>query len=249
MLLKNKIALVTGASRGIGKSISLTFAREGASLILTCLDDKKNLQAVKTEAELMGAKVLDVVGDIASANFCESLIEKAIGRFGTIDILVNCAGIITRPHIEEMSMDEWHNVIDVNLNGTLYLCRKTLPIMREQKYGKIINITSQMAHMPHPGASPSYEVSKAGITALTRHLALQYAKYNICVNNIAPGSIDTDLAKNMKQAVRQKLKDAIPMERLGEVEEVSDCALFLASKMSSYVTGTTIHVNGGSLFQ
>ena len=249
MLLKNKIALVTGASRGIGKSISLTFAREGASLVLICLDDKKNLQAVKTEAKLMGAKVLDVVGDVASANFCESLIEKAIGYFGTIDILVNCAGTISRPHIEEMSMDEWHNVIDVNLNGTLYLCRKTLPIMREQKYGKIINITSQMAHMPHPGASPSYEVSKAGITALTRHLALQYAKYNICVNNIAPGSIDTDLAKNMKQSVRQKLKDAIPMGRLGEVDEVSDCALFLASKMSSYVTGTTIHVNGGSLFQ
>ena len=119
--------------------------------------------------------------------------------------------------------------------------------MRRKKYGKIINLTSQMAYTPHPSASPSYEVSKSGMTALTRHLALKYAKYNICVNNIAPGSIDTDLPKSMSNEARQRLKDAIPMQRLGDVEEVADCALFLASKMSSYITGNTIHVNGGSL--
>mgnify|MGYP005646592375 FL=1 len=104
-----------------------------------------------------------------------------------------------------------------------------------------------MAHMPHPSASPSYEVSKSGVTALTRHLAFKYAKFNICVNNIAPGSIDTDLPKSMSKEARQKLKDAVPMKRLGETAEVADCALFLASQMSSYVTGSTLHVNGGSL--
>ena len=104
-----------------------------------------------------------------------------------------------------------------------------------------------MAHTPHPSASPSYEVSKSGMTALTRHLALEYAKFNICVNNIAPGSIDTDLPKSMSKEARQKLKDAVPMQRLGDVDEVADCALFLASDMSSYVTGSTLHVNGGSL--
>ena len=104
-----------------------------------------------------------------------------------------------------------------------------------------------MAHTPHPSASPSYEVSKSGLTALTRHIALKYAKYNVCVNNIAPGSIDTDLPKSMSNEARQRLKNAVPMLRLGDTEEVADCALFLASNMSSYITGSTIHVNGGSL--
>jgi 3-oxoacyl-[acyl-carrier protein] reductase len=146
-----------------------------------------------------------------------------------------------------MSSEEWHRVIDVNLHGTLYLSKNILPIMRKRKYGKIINITSQMAHTPHPSASPSYEVSKSGVTALTRHLALEYAKFNICVNNIAPGSIDTDLPKSMSNDQRQKLKDAVPMNRLGAPEEVADCALFLSSDMASYITGSTIHINGGSL--
>ena len=247
MLLQNKIAVVTGGSRGIGKSISLTFAREGASLVLICIEDDESLQIVKKEAELFGAQVVNLIGDVSSSAFCDSIVEKAIETFGCVDILVNCAGTITRAPIEEMGIDEWHRVIDVNLHGAMYLSRKTLPSMRNQKYGKIINITSQMAHMPHPSASPSYEVSKSGMTALTRHLALQYAKYNINVNNIAPGSIDTDLPKSMTDDQRQRLKDAVPMQRLGETEEVADCALFLASDMASYITGSTIHINGGSL--
>jgi 3-oxoacyl-[acyl-carrier protein] reductase len=247
MMLENKIAVITGASRGIGRAISLTYAREGASLVLVCNKDIVSLRAVKKEAELLGAKVLNLVGDIASKDFCNEILEKTTEAFDRIDILVNCAGIIARPPVEEMSVSEWHRVIDVNLHGVLYLCRNSLPIMRKYKYGKIINLTSQMAHTPHPSASPSYEVSKSGVTALTRHLAFKYAKYNICINNIAPGSIDTDLPKSMSNDQRQKLKNAVPMQRLGSVDEVADCALFLSSNMSSYVTGSTIHVNGGSL--
>ncbi|MBT3873043.1 MAG: SDR family oxidoreductase [Flavobacteriaceae bacterium] len=245
--MQNKIAVVTGGSRGIGKSISLTFAREGASLVLIAIENDESLQIVKKEAELFGAQVVNLIGDVSSSAFCDSIVKKTIETFGRVDILVNCAGTITRAPIEEMGIDEWHRVIDVNLHGAMYLSRKTLPSMRNQKYGKIINITSQMAHIPHPSASPSYEVSKSGMTALTRHLALQYAKYNINVNNIAPGSIDTDLPKSMTDAQRQRLKDAVPMQRLGETEEVADCALFLASDMASYITGSTIHINGGSL--
>jgi 3-oxoacyl-[acyl-carrier protein] reductase len=246
-MLKNKVAIITGASRGIGKSIALTFAREGASLVLVCHKDENSLDSVKIESELLGAKVINLVGDIASNNFCDEIVSQAIESFGTVDILVNCAGSITRSVTEEMSSEEWHRVIDVNLHGTLYLSKNILPIMRKRKYGKIINITSQMAHTPHPSASPSYEVSKSGVTALTRHLALEYAKFKICVNNIAPGSIDTDLPKSMTNDQRQKLKDAVPMNRLGAPEEVADCALFLASNMSNYITGSTLHVNGGSL--
>jgi len=246
-LLQNKIAIITGASRGIGKSIALTFARNGASLVLICLQDEDALNFVKAEAELLGVKVISLVGDVASNDFCDEVVSQTLETFRTVDILVNCAGTITRSVTEEMSIKEWHRVIDVNLHSALYLSQNVLPIMRKNKYGKIINLTSQMAHTPHPSASPSYEVSKSGVTALTRHLALEYAKFNICVNNIAPGSIDTDLPKSMSSDQRQKLKDAVPMNRLGAAEEVADCALFLASGMSNYITGSTLHINGGSL--
>ena len=246
-MLKNKIAIITGASRGIGKSIALAFARNGASLVITCLQNEDSLDAVKEEAELLGVRVISLVGDVASNDFCDKVVSQSLETFGTVDILVNCAGTITRSVTEEMSNEEWHRVIDVNLHSALYLSRNVLPIMRENEYGKIINITSQMAHMPHPSASPSYEVSKSGVIALTRHLALEYAKFNICINNIAPGSIDTDLPKSMSDEARQRLKDAVPMRRLGNVEEVADSALFLASNMASYITGSTIHINGGSL--
>jgi len=246
-LLQNKIAIITGASRGIGRSIALNFAKNGASLALVCLSDQTSLDSVKKEAELLGAKVITLMGDVASKVFCNEVISETMDAFGTVDILVNSAGTITRAVTEELSSEEWHRVLDVNLSGVFYLSRSVLPIMRKNERGKIINLTSQMAHMPHPSASPSYEVSKSGVVAFTRHLALEYAKFNVCVNNIAPGSIDTDLPKSMSTEARQRLKDAIPMQRLGEVEEVANCALFLASNMSSYITGNTIHVNGGSL--
>jgi 3-oxoacyl-[acyl-carrier protein] reductase len=146
-----------------------------------------------------------------------------------------------------MTLEEWHEVINVNLHGAFHMCRLIIPGMREQKYGKVINITSQMAHTVHPSASPSYEVSKSALTALTRHLASQYASFNICINAIAPGSIDTDLPKSMTDEARLKLKNGVPMKRLGEPEEVANCALFLASDMSNYVTGVSMHINGGSL--
>jgi len=246
-LLTNKIAVISGASRGIGKGIALRFAKEGASLVLICLKNKESLNEVSKEAMAMGAKTLNIIGDVSDVSFCESVLEKTISEFDRVDILVNCAGIITRAPFEDMSLVDWHKVINVNLHGTFNLCRMFLPIMRKQNNGKVINVTSQMAFLPHPGASPSYEVSKAAITALTRHLSFQYAKYNVCINAIAPGSIDTDLPKSMSEEARAKLKSAIPMKRLVETEEVGDSALFLASSMSGYVTGTTLHINGGSL--
>lgn len=246
-LLSNKIAVISGASRGIGRDIALRFAKEGASLVLICLKNEDRLDEVRQEVEAMGAKTLSIIGDVSDVKFCELVLEQTVAEFGGADILVNCAGIITRAPFEDLNLDDWHRVIDVNLHGTFYLCRMFLPHMRSKMHGKVINVTSQMAFLPHPGASPSYEVSKAAITALTRHLSFQYAKYNVCINAIAPGSINTDLPKSMTPEARAKLENAIPMRRLGSTEEVGDCALFLASSMSDYVTGTTLHVNGGSL--
>lgn len=245
-MLKSKIAVITGGSRGLGKAIAERFAANGASLMLSALH-AEGLEAARCELRQKGAAVEILAGDLADPATSKAIIEQTIAKFGTIDILVNCAGIITRTPMAQLTAAEWHRVIDVNLHGTFYLSQAVLPIMQAKRAGKIINITSQMARLPHPSASPSYEVSKAGIAALTRHLALHYAPFNICVNAIAPGSIDTDLPKSMPPEMRQKLKGAIPLQRLGEPAEVGDLAVFLASTQSNYITGATINISGGSL--
>jgi len=245
-MLKNKVAIITGGSRGIGRAIAHKFAINGASLVLIA-NDRDDLDQVANEIKEIGAPVRIVAGDVAIPDLSNEAVQSALGEFGTVDILVNCAGIITRTPVEELSLDEWNRVIDVNLHGTFHMCRAVLPIMRVKGQGKIVNISSQMAKLPHPSASPSYEVSKAGQIALTRHFAYHYAQYNICVNAIAPGSINTQMPQSMSPEARELLRKAIPLQRLGEPSEVADCALFLASPMSSYITGETIDVNGGTL--
>jgi len=247
--IENEIAVITGASRGIGRDIALTFAKHGASLLLTCFKDNCALNAVAEEARSYGVKVITKLGDVSDQQFCASLLKECKDAYGDATILVNSAGTITRTKFEELEQAEWNRVLDVNLHGSYNMCRQFIPGMKEMNKGSVILLTSQMAFMPHPSASPSYEVSKAGITALVRHLAFQYAPYNVRINSLAPGSIDTDMPKSMSELAREKLRNGVPMKRLGEPEEVAQCALFLASGMSSYVTGTTIHVNGGSLMQ
>lgn len=246
MILQDKVAIVTGGSRGIGRAIAQKFAENGASLFLVALHEEGLLQA-KKEMRAMGVKIDTLYGDIADPDTSQKTVSQVLELFGTVDILVNCAGTITRAPVADLSVEQWRRVIDVNLHGTFYLSQAVLPIMRKKEYGKIINITSQMARLPHPSASPSYEVSKAGMVALTRHLAYHYAKHHICVNAIAPGSIDTDLPKSMSPEARQKLKDIVPLKRLGEPEEVGSLALFLASDDSNYITGATMNISGGSL--
>lgn len=245
-MLKKRAAIITGGSRGIGRAIAQKFAEHGASLLLVALHEERLLQA-KQEISKLGVKVDILDGDIAEPDFSQKILHRALDQFGTVDILVNCAGTITRSPVTTLTLEDWHRVINVNLSGTFYLSQAVLPVMSEKNKGKIINITSQMAKMPHPSASPSYEVSKAGMIALTRHLAYHYAKYNICVNAIAPGSIDTDLPKSMSPEARQRLKNAIPLQRLGDPLEVGSLALFLASDDSNYITGATVNISGGSL--
>jgi len=245
-MLKNKVAIITGGSRGIGYAIARKFADNGASLILIALHEERLSKAQK-EIRKTGGNVEILFGDIAEPDFSQRIVKRTLEIFGTIDILVNCAGIITRTPVDSLSLKEWHRVIDVNLHGTFYLSQAVLPVLCAKKYGKIINITSQMAKLPHPNASPSYAVSKAGMVALTRHLAYHYAQYNICVNAIAPGSIDTDLLKTMPPEARQRFRNAIPLQRLGDPQEVGDLALFLASDNSNYITGATMNISGGSL--
>lgn len=247
IILKNKVAIITGASKGIGKAIALNFATNFAKLVLICHKDMDSLKSIQSQINQLGSETLCMKGDLAEESFCAEVIDKTISKFGKIDIVVNCAGTISRENTNDVSSSKWNYVINVNLYSAFYLTKFALPFMKSKKFGRIINITSQMAHTPHPSASSSYEVSKSGLHALTRHLALEYANDNILVNSIAPGSIDTDLPKSMTKSQRSAIENRIPLGRLGTVEEVSDCALFLASDLSTYITGSTIHINGGSL--
>jgi 3-oxoacyl-[acyl-carrier protein] reductase len=244
--LQDKVAVVTGASRGIGRAIADAYCQAGAKVVLVALHDEK-LDEAERDLRDGGAEVCKVCGDVSWPETARNAVKAASSLGAAIDILVNCAGTISRENIEQTLDESWFRVINVNLTGSFYFCREVLPKMREQRWGKIINVTSQMAFMPHPSASPSYEVSKAGLTALTRHIALHYAKFGICVNSIAPGSIDTDLPKSMSDEARAKLKAAIPLLRLGETKEVAHLAVFFGSNLSDYITGQTIAITGGSL--
>lgn len=246
MLLRNKSAIVTGSSRGIGRGIAHAFAQQGANVLLIATNEAL-LQKVAEDLGTESAEVSYLAGDIADPALSERAGAMMSERYGGVDVVVNCAGTITRPLTEDHSTESWTRVLDVNLSGPFYLCRAVLPLMRKRGSGNIINIVSQMAKLPHPGASPSYEVSKAGLLALTRHLALHYAGFGIRVNAIAPGTIKTGLQKDMRPEALEKIVNAIPMNRLGTIEEVAQVALFLASDMSSYVTGEILDVNGGSL--
>jgi 3-oxoacyl-[acyl-carrier protein] reductase len=244
MMLKNQVAIVTGATRGIGKSIAITLAQQGASMVING-NDEKLLSQLTLEIEKLGSKCFVQLGDISNPDTAAKIVNKAKENFGRIDILVNNAGINMRTPTLQMQVDDWKRVIDVNLNGTLYCCMAVLPLMIQQKYGKIVNVSSSTAKTPHRNASPSYGASKAAVNYLTQHLALEMAKYNIYVNAVCPGPIETDMSTQWNVEYRQQVLSRIPLGKLGTPKNVADSVLFLASSMSDFMTGETINMNGG----
>lgn len=244
-LLQGKIVIVTGASRGIGRAIALTMARHGSSLVINgnC-EDLLNQLAVEIEA--LGQKCAIHLGDVANPETAAGIAQTAISRFERIDVLVNNAGINMRSSSLEMELNDWQRVMDVNLHGTLHCCMAVLPHMIKQQSGKIVNISSTVAKTPSINAAPSYGSSKAGVNYLTQHLALEMAKHGICVNAICPGPIETDMSTQWSEEYRQQVLLKIPLGRLGTPENVADGVLFLSSKMSDFITGETININGGT---
>jgi 3-oxoacyl-[acyl-carrier protein] reductase len=245
MLLENKVAIVTGASRGIGKSIALTLAENGASLVIHGTNADL-LHELAIEIKMLGQKCLIRTGDAADPNTAKEVVKAAIERFGHIDILVNNAGINMRSSTLEMELEDWNRVLDVNLNGTLYFCKAVLPYMIEQKYGKIVNVSSTTAKTAHRNAAPSYGASKAGVNYLTMHLALEMASHNIYINAVCPGPVVTDMSQQWTDDYRQEVLKRIPLHKLGTPKNVADSVLFLASSMSDFITGETINANGGT---
>jgi 2-deoxy-D-gluconate 3-dehydrogenase len=246
--LRNKVAIVTGSRRGIGKSIALALAGAGAD-IFACdvvLDDQM-LDGVAGEIRAMGRQVAAFKVDISDRGEVEAMAGQAKSLFGRVDILVNCAGIwMPGETLVECSEENWDRVIGTNLKGTFLCCREVGAIMKRQKRGNIINLSSQVGLNPGFGVG-AYSVSKAGIIMLTRQLALELARYNIRVNAIAPGVVMTDFNRDLwiDPKTARHIAGAIPVGRMAEPVDIAKPALFLASDDSSYVTGAVINVDGG----
>jgi len=246
MKLKDRVAMVTGAGRGIGKAISLTFVREGAKVALVDVD-KGVLEASKNEIEKKRGEGIAIPCDIIKSVDVKAAVNQVQKTFGRIDILVNNAGIIRRGTIETVTEEDWDRVIEVNLKGTFNCCKAVAGIMKQQGYGKIVNISSIAGKMGDITSAPGYGPSKAGIDALTKTLARQLAPYGINVNAVSPHAIETEMSAQWSEERRREIIASIPLGRLGKPEDVAEAVLFLASDDASFITGEILDVNGGAL--
>ena len=246
MKLKHRVAIVTGAARGIGKAIALAFIREGTRLVLIDLD-RGILEATRNETEKSKEEVIAIPCDITKSEEVKAMVNEVQETFGRVDILVNNAGIIRRGTIETVTEEDWDRVIEVNLKGTFNCCKAVAGIMKQQGYGKIINVSSLAGKMGDITSAPGYGPSKAGIDALTKTLARQLARYGINVNGVAPHAIETEMSAQWSDERRKEIIASIPLGRLGKPEDVANAVLFLASDEASFITGEILDVNGGAL--
>jgi 3-oxoacyl-[acyl-carrier protein] reductase len=245
-LLSGKTVLITGASRGIGKSIALLFAREGADIAITNIADDDEFKNALKEIETPGAKVKGYVSNAAGFDDSQKVINEVIRDFSKIDILVNNAGITRDTLLMRMTEDQWDSVIAVNLKSVFNLTKAVIPVMLKQKSGSIVNMSSVVGVSGNAGQS-NYSASKAGIIGFTKSIAKEVGSRNIRCNAIAPGFILTEMTDKLPEEVKNEWVNKIPLKRGGTPEDVANTALYLASDLSSYVTGQTIHVCGGML--
>ncbi|MEK6545400.1 MAG: 3-oxoacyl-[acyl-carrier-protein] reductase [Nitrospinota bacterium] len=242
MSLEGKIAVVTGAAKGIGRAIALALAENGADLVIT--ENVTSASDTAKKIESIGRRVIVAKADVSNFEDASRIIDLCTEKFGKIDILVNNAGITRDSLIIRMKKEDWDSVIGVNLTGTFNCTRAASKYMIKQKGGKIVNITSIVGVMGNPGQA-NYSASKAGIIGFTKSIARELASRNINVNAVAPGYIATDMTGVLSENAKTELTRLIPMERLGTPEDVANCVCFLVSENASYITGEVIHVNGG----
>jgi 3-oxoacyl-[acyl-carrier protein] reductase len=246
MKLKDRVAIITGAARGIGKAIALTSVREGAKVALVDVDQRQ-LEALKNEIEKRKGEAITISCDITKSVDVVEMVRQTHQTFGRIDILVNNAGIIRRGTIETVTEEDWDRVIEVNLKGTFNCCKSVVGIMKEQGYGKIVNVSSIAGKMGDITSAPGYGSSKAGVDALTKTLARQLAPYGINVNAVSPHAIETEMSVQWSEERRKEIITSIPLGRLGKPEDVAEAVVFLASDEASFITGEILDVNGGVL--
>ena len=244
MRLKNKVALITGSSRGIGRAIALRFAQEGANVVVNYLSSEKEALAVVKEIKKIGSDAIAIRCDVSQENEVKGMIGKIVKEFGKIDILVNNAGIVYDVPLFKKTLEQWKRTLEVNLIG-VFLCSKyASEYMLKQSTGVIVNISSTNGINTGSPDSADYDASKSGVISLTKNLAKELSP-KIRVNCIAPGWIDTDMNKNLPKDFVKQEKEKIFVKRFGKPEEIAVVALFLASDDASFVTGSTIVVDGG----
>ncbi len=243
MRFKDKLTLVTGSARGIGREIALAFAKEGSDVVICDVNLEAALNTQK-EIQAMGRQSLALAVDVTGLSQVEEMVNKILDKFKKIDILVNNAGITKDGLLLRMSEADWDSVIDVNLKGTFNCTRSVAKVMLKNRAGKIINIASIIGIIGNAG-QVNYAASKAGVIALTKTTARELASRGICVNAIAPGFIKTEMTAKLPTEVQEKMLSQIPLARFGQPQDVADLCLFLASSDADYITGQVIVVDGG----
>lgn len=242
--LKGKTAVVTGASRGIGKAIALKLAELGANIVINYRSSSNSVEELIKEIEAKGSKAIAVQGDVSVFAEAENMMKKAVEAFGSLDILVNNAGITKDGLILRMKEEDFDKVIEVNLKGAFNCIRHATPIMMKQKSGKIINISSVVGVSGNAG-QVNYSAAKAGIIGMTKSAARELASRGINVNAVAPGFIQTDMTEILSDKVKENTLNNIPLKKFGTAQDVANLVSFLASPSADYITGQVINVDGG----
>lgn len=241
--IEGKTAVVTGGSRGIGRHIALQFAQRGVNVAINYRSSRDEADNVVNEMQQIGVNAMAMQADMAQMPEARKVVDQTYQEWGRIDILVNNAGITRDKSMKHLTDDDWQDVMDTNLGGVYATCSEVWPIMIDQNYGRIINITSFVGQAGNFGQA-NYAASKGGIIAFTKTMALEMAKYNITVNAIAPGFTETEMLAQVPEKIREKIIARIPMRRFGQPEEIARTVAFIAAE-GDYITGQQINVNGG----
>ncbi len=244
MLLANKTALVTGASRGIGRATAIELAKAGAKVAVNYAGNRAAAEEVVALIEAAGGQAFMVQADVGDSAAVDAMVKSVVERFGSIDILVNNAGITRDNLIMRMKEEDWDAVIHTNLKGIFNCTKLVSKLMMKQRYGRIVNLTSVVGVMGNAGQS-NYAAAKAGVIGFTKSMAKELASRNINVNAVAPGYISTDMTADLPEQAKTDLQSQIPLQRLGNPADVASAVLFLVSPGADYITGQTLHVDGG----
>ncbi|MDW4254072.1 3-oxoacyl-[acyl-carrier-protein] reductase [Staphylococcus saprophyticus] len=239
-----KSALVTGASRGIGRSIAIQLAEEGYKVAVNYAGNKEKADAVVEEIKAKGVEAFAIQANVANGDEVKAMIKEVVSQFGSVDVLVNNAGITRDNLLMRMKEQEWDDVIDTNLKGVFNCIQKVTPQMLRQKSGSIINLSSVVGAVGNPGQA-NYVATKAGVIGLTKSAARELASKNITVNAVAPGFIVSDMTDALSEELKAQMLEQIPLAKFGEDSDIANTVAFLASEKAKYITGQTIHVNGG----
>lgn len=242
--IADRVAIITGSSRGLGKNVALAFSNRGAKVIVNYVKNKNLAQKVVASIRSSGGVAVALKADVTDLNEVNDMIQKTMEKFGRIDVLVNCAGIHEDARVINMSQASWNRVVMVNLSGTFNCMKVVIPVMMKLRYGRIINISSIVGLRSVIGTA-NYAASKMGVVALTKTAAKEIAKYRITANVVAPGYINTGMGRRLRPKLKKEILPQIPVGRFGDSCEVTGVVLFLASDPASYITGQVITVDGG----